>query len=395
MKRMLQSFYIVFVVFLVFLYHCSSKDEYPLIRETINGISVLTNPEYPKSQSSGYNLKEVLSIGVEEGDENYIFFGGIQVAVDDDDNIYVLDAGNGRIQVFNNEGKYLRTSGQKGQGPGDLLRPNSLNISKSGKIYVYDDSNLRVTIFGMTGDYLRDFKLKQPAFSYIFIDEDQNLFFNTSGGFIDNTGPDGYVEGINIINISKYDSTGKKLVSFGEFPGFKSQYYRVKGVHIAGLGTDELQTVWTADKKGNVYIADANKYEITVYSKIGKAIKKIKRKFDPIEYTSKEINDFLNRERNVNVPPHIKKRLIFSRYKIPIKSLIVDEEGNLWVNTSQKGDAEGYAFDIFNPDGIYIERVVLAEKPRLFKNGFVYTRTSIFEGVEKVKKCKLLPKAYK
>jgi hypothetical protein len=390
MKRMFLS---LFIIFFVFLYICSPKDDYPLIREIINGIPVLTNPDYPKNLSNGYNLKEVLSIGVEEGDENYNFFRIAAVEVDEEDNIYVLDAGNGRIQVFNEEGKYLKTIGQKGQGPGDLLRPNSLSVNLSGKIYIYDDSNLRITIFKINGEYIGDFKIQYPAYSDIFSDEDQNLFFNISAGFKDHNGPEGYIEGIRILKIVKYSETGKELVSFGEFSGFKSQYYQIKGLHIAGLGTDELQTVWTVDQKGNVYIADANKYEITVYSKIGNAIKKIKRKFDQIEYTSKEIKDFINRERNRNVPQYIKKRLIFSRYKIAIKSITVDEKGNLWVNTSQKGDADGYAFDIFNPDGIYADRVVLAEKPRLFKKGFVYTRTSFFDGTEKIKKCRLVPKS--
>jgi len=35
--------------------------------------------------------------------------------------IYILDSGNNRIHVFDNSGKYIRTIGKKGQGPGEFF----------------------------------------------------------------------------------------------------------------------------------------------------------------------------------------------------------------------------------------------------------------------------------
>lgn len=387
------NFTIMIFILIITYWFCSSNQKYPANIELVNGIKIISNPEYSKNTDKGYVLKELISIGVEDGDDNYIFHGVRDIAVDYNDNIYILDAGNYRIQVFNSEGRYLKTISKNGQGPGEMLRPNTLDISSKRRIYVYDDGNSRVTIFGKDGAYLSDFKIQQPFISDIFVDLSDYLYFNTSAAFNYNSGPNGYMETERIVQIAKYDTLGKQIYKFGDFPGLKSEYYRIKGISICGIGTDLEQTIWTADQKGNIYIANADNYEISHYSSEGKIIKKFERKFKRIEYTAKEINDVINDPRNRNVPNYIKKKLVFSNYKIAIQSLIVDEEGNLWVNTSQKGDAEGYAFDIFNPDGIYTDRVVLPEKPRLFKNGFVYTRTSIFDGVEKIKKCKLLPKS--
>ena len=52
------------------------------------------------------------------------------VAVDKAGNIYILDSGNARIQKFGPDGKYLATIGRKGQGPGEFILPDGLDIDK-------------------------------------------------------------------------------------------------------------------------------------------------------------------------------------------------------------------------------------------------------------------------
>ena len=45
------------------------------------------------------------------------------VAVDSDDNIYVVDFGNYKILKFDKEGNWIASIGEKGKGEGQLLRP--------------------------------------------------------------------------------------------------------------------------------------------------------------------------------------------------------------------------------------------------------------------------------
>ena len=38
--------------------------------------------------------------------------------------VFVSDAGNNRIQVFDRDGRFLRLFGSEGEGPGELARPS-------------------------------------------------------------------------------------------------------------------------------------------------------------------------------------------------------------------------------------------------------------------------------
>ncbi len=64
--------------------------------------------------------------------------------------IFVSDAGNNRIQVFDTEGRYLRAFGAPGDGPGELARPMHLDI-RAGKLYVAEYVNDRIQVFTLDG----------------------------------------------------------------------------------------------------------------------------------------------------------------------------------------------------------------------------------------------------
>jgi len=69
--------------------------------------------------------------------------------------IFVSDADNHRIQVFSREGKFLRMFGEKGRGPGQLLRAHGLEFSPDHtRLYVADVDNNRVSVFDPTGKFL-------------------------------------------------------------------------------------------------------------------------------------------------------------------------------------------------------------------------------------------------
>lgn len=60
------------------------------------------------------------------------------IAVDGDNNVYVADALNYRIQKFDNSGNFLTQWGSKGTGDGQFLRPAGVDTDSQGNVYVYD-----------------------------------------------------------------------------------------------------------------------------------------------------------------------------------------------------------------------------------------------------------------
>ena len=62
-----------------------------------------------------------------------------QIAVGPDGKIYVSDSGNGRVQVFTPQGRFVRQFGSYGSAKGQFLSPYHLAVDATGDVYVADD----------------------------------------------------------------------------------------------------------------------------------------------------------------------------------------------------------------------------------------------------------------
>ncbi|MDB6152277.1 MAG: transporter-related protein [Chthoniobacteraceae bacterium] len=87
-----------------------------------------------------------------EGPGEFIYPVGI--CKDAQENLYVCEyGGNDRIQKFTREGKWLVSFGKFGTGPGEFQRPSGL-AWRDGRLYVADAINNRVMLFNDDGKYL-------------------------------------------------------------------------------------------------------------------------------------------------------------------------------------------------------------------------------------------------
>jgi len=73
------------------------------------------------------------------------------VAVSHDHRVYVADGVNQCVKVFDENGKFIRAIGAKGDGPGGLLSPLGIAIGNDGKLYVADSGNHRIQVFTASG----------------------------------------------------------------------------------------------------------------------------------------------------------------------------------------------------------------------------------------------------
>jgi streptogramin lyase len=81
------------------------------------------------------------------------------VAFASNGDIYVSDGyGNDRVVVFDKTGKYVRSWGKLGQGPGEFSQPHSIVIDSKDRVYVADRNNARIQIFDSRGKFLTEWK---------------------------------------------------------------------------------------------------------------------------------------------------------------------------------------------------------------------------------------------
>jgi hypothetical protein len=104
--------------------------------------------------------KLLMSIGQKDvaGDNNSqdTFNGASDVVMAENGNIFVSDGegANTRVVKFSNDGKFIKFWGTKGSGPGELSGPHCITTDAKGLLYVCDRGNKRIQVFDQDGKYL-------------------------------------------------------------------------------------------------------------------------------------------------------------------------------------------------------------------------------------------------
>jgi len=129
--------------------------------------SVIENgrrPAHPEGVEWKVSFREDLTIGVKEGDENYMFGSRfLYFNVDDDGNIYAVDWDKKKIQKYGPDGKYLLTIGRHGQGPGEFGNIWVPHFDKDRHLYVRDIVNHKVSFFDLNGNLAKEVKMPLKA----------------------------------------------------------------------------------------------------------------------------------------------------------------------------------------------------------------------------------------
>jgi DNA-binding beta-propeller fold protein YncE len=85
------------------------------------------------------------------------------VAWDSEGNIYITDGYiNSRVAKYDKNGEWVKSWGEKGTGPGQFRLPHAIVIDRNNNVYVADRSNRRVQVFDTDGKFLRMFTIDVP-----------------------------------------------------------------------------------------------------------------------------------------------------------------------------------------------------------------------------------------
>ena len=102
---------------------------------------------------------------------------------------------NARVVKFSKDGTFIKAWGKKGSGPGEFDAPHSLAMDSSGRLFVADRGNSRIQIFDQEGRFLAEWKqFGRP--SGIFIDRN-DLLYAADTQSDEKTNP-GYKRGIRV-----------------------------------------------------------------------------------------------------------------------------------------------------------------------------------------------------
>jgi hypothetical protein len=136
---------------------------------------------------------------------------------------------------------------------------------------------------------------------------------------------------------------------------------------------DAHTTVWIPSGIGRLYIGYSRDYLISVLDKKGTPIFKFGREFERIKHP--EYSPDLAHPKHY---PAFNSRYLF-----------FDDNGNLWLKQYMKSKEPEHVYDVFSPEGIYIQQAVVPMRIYQIHRGIAYTILRYEERVYEAKRFKL------
>ncbi len=201
-------------------------------------------------QDKTFSLDSDLHLGNETGADYEVFGRIMDIAINSAGHILVLDNSCFCVREFDEDGRYVRSMGRQGEGPGEFSFPSALAIDRSDRVYVADAGG-RVDVFDSSGAYLTQFKHVHPGniIRAIRVAPNGTIFVSC-------------FEPVDQQIIHEYDSSYHFMRSFCDSYAIGQDLdVRIEGVFAGGpidIGPDS-----------NIYFSQMLPYEITKYSPDG------------------------------------------------------------------------------------------------------------------------------
>ncbi|MFA6094639.1 MAG: peptidoglycan-binding protein [Candidatus Paceibacterota bacterium] len=162
------------------------------------------NGRIQKFDQSGNFVLSFGGIGTADGQFTY----PNAIAIDSTDHVYISDYNAHRVQKFSSDGVFIMKWGENGTGNGQFYFPTDLALDSSGNFFVVDRGNDRVQKFDSSGNFVSQFSTNGDQLSSypdrMVIDSQDNIYitddsiynivikkFDKDGNFIANIGTEG------------------------------------------------------------------------------------------------------------------------------------------------------------------------------------------------------------
>jgi tripartite motif-containing protein 71 len=155
------------------------------------------------------------------------------IDIDANDNVYIADAGQGLVQVWSKDGRYLRSFG-KGLFPGDM-RGVTIDDAR-GLVYVADTAGGQIEKFRLDGTHVQSFASRGAAPGQLG-DGPRDFAIDARGRV--------FASDFGNTRVNVYDTAGTFLFHFPNpaTPARKDGFNQAEDVAVNAAGTQ----VWTAD----------------------------------------------------------------------------------------------------------------------------------------------------
>ena len=335
-----------------------------------------------------------IAIGELDGADEYTFGGINELEVAPDGRIYVFDRQVPALREYDTAGKYVRTLGSKGKGPGEYEQANGVAVHRDGRVVLWDAGTAHINVYRPDGSFMTSWPLPGGAGFYtsgaVFVDTAGNTYARTriADPPKENAAATGRMFGTT--GLVKWDSAGKIVDSlFPPDPTVEPQTLVAtqKGGTSMTFVPYSARHSWAWNPLGYFVSAQSDRYAVTIASPAGR-LRRIERDASEVpmggderayyeERTTAQMRstDPTWRWSGPSIPSH----------KGAIASLATGDDGRIWVAVAQPGQRvpeselppppsvrvgdpnairmppvrwrDPLVYDVFEPDGTYLGRV--------------------------------------
>jgi len=341
----------------------------PAVTSVKDGVKTIMNPDYPKDGRFVAKLTVEMSCGEETTPEEAMFNKPLDLKVDAQGRIYVMDWGDMHIKVYDGKGVFLRTLSRQGQGPGEFDTPAFFSLMTDGRICILDGRQRRVSLLTNEGQYLSSFPL-EAFYRSLAVDEQNRLYlakWETAGELKLSTE---YREIPYVTRIYRTDASGKDMIHLADFLG---ESMIMKAVGQGSVSAGGLYTIaWNVSRQGKIYGGYNENYLLTAYGMDGNPEFAFGREFAPL--------------RNPKYSGQVGQKKTMPAFN---RTIVFDDEDNLWVELYKDEKTTAYTYDVFSPDGIFLKQVKLDVRIYAFLEGKLYSLVRPEDGYPSVKRFRM------
>jgi len=325
-------------------------------------VIVVRNPKEPLYKTLILELKEELSIGGPEAQGQAVFSRVREFIVDDAGNFYISDSREDHIKVFDKAGRYLRTIGRHGQGPGEFEGLGALSfVRTTGEIAVTNVRSGGLTFFKTDGTYLRDLRFEELGYRSARLDSKGKIY--ADGGSFD-------IGASYEFRLAAFDPKGKLTRVLAWAPG------TIKGK----IGIGMPNTSWDLDSSDDLIVGQSQDYELQVFDAATQVLsKRICKDFDPVPISDEELKRFKK-------PEYSAMPFEFAKQHAAFWAFFTSDTGHLFVATWEKAENGSFIHDVFDKEGRLVARLPLKSRGLKISGGKYYALEEDEDGYQYVKR---------
>jgi hypothetical protein len=305
------------------------------------------NKDKPLKGQWDFGLSELHRIS---GAGSQLFANIGSIVTDNGESVYVMDRKLVKIHIFNREGKYRSSFGQKGEGPGEIRRPRGMAL-KNGNIIVFDTG--RIHYFTSKGTYKKSYPISRdirPRFM-------KDTYTLVSVPRINWQDPKG------MGRVILYNLQNQQKRTLMEFATFKKGMVRKtssSGSYSFSMSHSALTPLLIlALHQGKFYYGMSNRYRITIADENmkEKLTFSLNRKKQPVPAGFKD-----KVLEGIDFPDNIKKMIKkgFPDHLTFFYRIFVDKNGMIYTLVPTPLQENRLQLDVFSPTGRYLYKAAMA-----------------------------------